>query len=153
MHISKASRINSFMINCYVELYKSFESASYSCIHTCYILYYGYQHNLFNILDLRKAMSRREIEELEKAIDIIKKNGLEVQLARELRDANEILHRLRKIQRIRSEILELKQSTVAEIRSYQKPPPVVHTVMTATFLILGHAEKETKVKSLPSLLH
>ena len=92
-------------------------------------------------------MSRREIEELEKAINIIKKNGLEVQLARELRDANEILARLRKIQRIRSEILELKQSTVAEIRSYQKPPPVVHTVMTATFLILGHQEKETKVSS------
>lgn len=45
----------------------------------------------------------------------------------------------------RSEILELKQSTVAEIRSYQNPPPVVHTVMTATFLILGHKEKETKV--------
>jgi hypothetical protein len=95
--------------------------------------------------DLRKAMSRREIEELEKAINIIKKNGLEIQLARELRDAYEILTRLRKIQRIRSEILELKQSTVAEIRSYQKPPPVVHTVMTATFLILGHQEKETKV--------
>ncbi|XP_053393946.1 trichohyalin-like isoform X3 [Mercenaria mercenaria] len=94
--------------------------------------------------NLRKAMSRREIEELEKAINVIKKNGLEVQLARELRDANEILARLRKIQRIRSEILELKQSTVAEIRSYQKPPPVVHTVMTATFLILGHQEKETK---------
>ncbi|XP_060583766.1 trichohyalin-like isoform X2 [Ruditapes philippinarum] len=94
--------------------------------------------------NLRKAMSRREIEELEKAINIIKKNGLEIQLARELRDAYEILTRLRKIQRIRSEILELKQSTVAEIRSYQKPPPVVHTVMTATFLILGHQEKETK---------
>ena len=53
--------------------------------------------------------------------------------------------RLRKIQRIRAEILELKQSTVAEIRSYQNPPPVVHTVMTATFLVLGHKEKETKV--------
>ncbi|KAL4235864.1 hypothetical protein ACF0H5_004252 [Mactra antiquata] len=95
--------------------------------------------------NLRRAMSRREIEELEKAINIIKKNGLEVQLARELREATEILARLRKIQRIRSEILELKQSTVAEIRSYQNPPPVVHTVMTATFLILGHKEKETKV--------
>ncbi|XP_052774271.1 trichohyalin-like isoform X2 [Mya arenaria] len=94
--------------------------------------------------NLRRAVSRREIEELEKAIATIKRNGLEVQLARELIEANVILTRLRKIQRIRSEILELKQSTVAEIRSYQKPPPVVHTVMTATFLILGHKEKETK---------
>ena len=70
---------------------------------------------------------------------------MEVQLAKELVEANQILARLRKIQRIRSEILELKQSTVAEIRSYQAPPPAVHTVMTATFLILGHKESETKV--------
>lgn len=99
----------------------------------------------FCIIDLRRAMSKREIEELEKAINVIKKNGMEVQMAKELREANTILARLRKIQRIRSEILELKQSTVAEIRSYQNPPPVVHTVMTATFLLLGHKEKETKV--------
>lgn len=70
---------------------------------------------------------------------------MEVQMAKELIEANQILVRLRKIQRIRSEILELKQSTVAEIRSYQNPPPVVHTVMTATFLILGHKESDTKV--------
>ena len=95
--------------------------------------------------DLRKAISRRELAELEKAIEVIKKNGLEVQLSKELLEATKILARLRKIQRIRSEILELKQSTVAEIRSYQNPPPVVHTVMTATFLILGHKERETKV--------
>ena len=56
-----------------------------------------------------------------------------------------MLLQLRRLERIRAEILELKQSTVAEIRSYQKPPPIVHTVMTATFLLLGHPEKETKV--------
>ena len=52
---------------------------------------------------------------------------------------------LRRLERIRAEILELKQSTVAEIRSYQKPPAIVHTVMTGTFLLLGNSEKETKV--------
>ena len=51
---------------------------------------------------------------------------------------------LRRLERIRAEILELKQSTVAEIRSYQKPPPTVHTVMTGIFLLLGNSEKETK---------
>ena len=99
----------------------------------------------FYSLDLKRAISRREIEELERAIETVRKNGMEVQLAKELIEANQILVRLRKIQRIRSEILELKQSTVAEIRSYQAPPPAVHTVMTATFLILGHKESETKV--------
>ena len=97
-------------------------------------------------IDLRRAISKREIEEIEKAIETVKRNGFEVQMAKELIEANQILVRLRKIQRIRSEILELKQSTVAEIRSYQNPPVVVHTVMTATFLILGHKESETKVR-------
>jgi len=56
--------------------------------------------------DLRRAVSRREIEELEKAINVIKRNGLEVQLAKELMEANMILARLRKIQRIRSCIMD-----------------------------------------------
>ncbi|KAJ8305516.1 hypothetical protein KUTeg_016061 [Tegillarca granosa] len=74
----------------------------------------------------------------------VKKHGLEVQLAKELGEANHLLTRLRRLERIRHEILELKQSTVAEIRSYQSPPIIVHTVMTSTFLVLGHKEKETK---------
>lgn len=68
-----------------------------------------------------------------------------MQLSHELIEANKVLLQLRRLERIRAEILELKQSTVAEIRSYQSPPVVVHTVMTATFLLLGHKEKETKV--------
>ncbi|KAL5015776.1 hypothetical protein ScPMuIL_005365 [Solemya velum] len=93
---------------------------------------------------LVRAMSKREIEELENAIATVKKHGMEVTLADELIQANHLLNRLHRLERIKHEILELKQSTVAEIRSYQKPPPVVHTIMTATFLLLGYKEKETK---------
>lgn len=96
-------------------------------------------------IDLKHAMTKRELEELEKAINAVKKNGLEVPLAKELGEANKLLTRLKRLERIRHEILELKQATVAEIRSYQNPPQVVHRVMTATFLLLGHQEKETKV--------
>ncbi|XP_078319801.1 uncharacterized protein LOC111120246 isoform X1 [Crassostrea virginica] len=95
--------------------------------------------------NLKHAMTKRELEELEKAINAVKKNGLEVPLAKELGEANKLLTRLKRLERIRHEILELKQATVAEIRSYQNPPQVVHRVMTATFLLLGHQEKETKV--------
>lgn len=101
--------------------------------------------NCFVFVDLKRAMTKREIEELEQAINTVKKHGLEVQLAKELGEANHLLTRLRRLERIRHEILELKQSTVAEIRSYQSPPIIVHTVMTSTFLVLGHKEKETKV--------
>lgn len=103
--------------------------------------------------DLKRAMTKRELEELEKAINAVKKNGLEVPLAKELGEASKLLTRLKRLERIRHEILELKQATVAEIRSYQNPPAVVHKVMTATFLLLGHQEKETKIwKSVQALV-
>ncbi|XP_046327334.2 vicilin-like seed storage protein At2g18540 isoform X1 [Haliotis rufescens] len=94
--------------------------------------------------NLKRAMTKREIEELEQAMNFVKKNGFEAQLAGEMQEANQMLSRLKRLERIRHEILELKQSTVAEIRSYSKPPLVVHTVMTVTLLILGHKEKDTK---------
>ncbi|XP_067679332.1 trichohyalin-like [Haliotis asinina] len=94
--------------------------------------------------NLKRAMTKREIEELEQAMSFVKKNGFEAQLAGDMQEANQLLSRLKRLERIRHEILELKQSTVAEIRSYSKPPLVVHTVMTVTLLILGHKEKDTK---------
>ncbi|KAK3781008.1 hypothetical protein RRG08_046312 [Elysia crispata] len=93
---------------------------------------------------LNKAMSKREISDLERAMTFVRKNGFETALSREMLAAQHLLNRLRRLERIRHEILELKQATVAEIRSYQSPPPIVHTVMTATFLLLGHKERETK---------
>ena len=52
-----------------------------------------------------------------------------------------IFHRYK----IYAEIMALDQPTVAEIKSYSKPPAVVHTVMTGVFIALGHKEKEMKV--------
>lgn len=97
---------------------------------------------------MKKAINDRQLKPLERAINYVKHNGFELQLHKELIEANKVLLHLRRLERIRAEILELKQSTVAEIRSYQNPPPVVHVVMTATFLLLGHKEKETKVNKL-----
>ena len=94
---------------------------------------------------LKKAMQSRKLPELEKAINFVKHHGFEPQLHNEMRAAHLVLLQLRQLERIRAEILELKQSTVAEIRSYSKPPPIVHTIMTATFLLLGHKERETRV--------
>nr|KAG5713950.1 hypothetical protein BaRGS_020278 [Batillaria attramentaria] len=93
---------------------------------------------------LHKAMSKREIQELERAMTFVRTHGFEIELAHEMTKAHHLLGRLRRLERIRHEILELKQSTVAEIRSYTNPPPIVHTVMTAVFLLLGHQEKETR---------
>ncbi|XP_064626175.1 apical junction molecule-like [Lineus longissimus] len=94
--------------------------------------------------DLNTSCIKRKLNDLEKAINYVKNNGFDIQLATEMVEANKLLIQLKRLERIRAEILDLKQSTVAEIRSYQKPPAAVHTVMTATFLLLGHKEKEMK---------
>nr|CAB3262711.1 uncharacterized protein LOC100182150 [Phallusia mammillata] len=96
---------------------------------------------------LKDATTRRIIADLEEALKKARKMGFhrsEDELANEVAQADELLERLKRIERLRSEVLELKQSTIAEIRSYQKPMPVIHQVMTATYLLLGVPEKETK---------
>ena len=98
-------------------------------------------------------MAGRQLKELEDAMTNVKKNGFEPDLQADMLEANDLLLRLRRLERIRAEILELKQSTVAEIRSYSNPPAIVHSVMIATFLILGHAESETKVRATPWKIH
>jgi hypothetical protein len=45
----------------------------------------------------------------------------------------------------RIKVLRLNQSTIAELHSYTKPPDEVSTVMRATFLLLGHSEREIQV--------
>ena len=47
----------------------------------------------------------------------------------------------------RIKVLRLNQSTIAELHSYTKPPEEVSTVMRATFLLLGHSEREIQVIS------
>lgn len=79
-------------------------------------------------------------------MNFVKSSGFEQELQPEMIEAHNLMLRLRRLERIRAEILELKQSTVAEIRSYSKPPLIVHSVMISTFLLLGHPEKETKVR-------
>lgn len=42
-------------------------------------------------------------------------------------------------------VLRLNQAIIAELHSYTKPPEEVSTVMRATLLLLGHAEKDIHV--------
>ena len=94
---------------------------------------------------LKDAMSRRHLGDVEAAVSNIKKRKLEKDYAVELLDADKLMNKLRRLERLRKEILELNQSTISEIRSYQNPPPAVHQVMIAVYLLLGYKEKELKV--------
>ena len=59
--------------------------------------------------------------------------------------AREIKKSIDRVAKLKQMILTLDQKTMAVIRSYKNPPPIVHATMRATFLLLGNNLKETKV--------
>ena len=58
-----------------------------------------------------------------------------------------LLFKLRRIEKLRHDILNLDSKTIAEIKSYSKPPDAVHFVMCATFLLLGESDKNLRVST------
>eukprot|EP00112_Aurelia_sp_Birch-Aquarium-sp1_P024039 Seg741.2 transcript_id=Seg741.2/GoldUCD/mRNA.D3Y31 product="hypothetical protein" protein_id=Seg741.2/GoldUCD/D3Y31 len=95
--------------------------------------------------NLRDAMARRHLADLETSVDFIRRKKFETEYAAALIEADVLIKRLRKLEHLRREILELNQSTISEIRSYRDPPPSVHEVMIAVYLLLGHNEDSLKV--------
>ena len=65
-----------------------------------------------------------------------------------LSESEKLAEKLKKIERLRREISALDQRVISEIRSYKIPPPAVHQIMTAVYVILGYKEKELKVGCL-----
>ncbi|UJR25878.1 hypothetical protein I4U23_007228 [Adineta vaga] len=92
--------------------------------------------------DLLAAIEERTIPALEEAIQQVKDHNYIHQLKYECERALELLNRLMKIEHMKIRVLRLNQATIAELHSYTKPPDEVSTVMRATFLLLGHSDKE-----------
>ncbi|CAF0934634.1 unnamed protein product [Adineta steineri] len=92
--------------------------------------------------DLLAAIEERTIPALEEAIQQVKDHNYLHRLKYECERALELLNRLMKIEHMKIRVLRLNQSTIAELHSYTKPPDEVYTVMRATFLLLGHTDKE-----------
>lgn len=91
---------------------------------------------------LKSAIRRRHLGDLEKSMAHIRKNGWEKGWGIELKEGEKLASRLRRLEKLKAEIMELKQSVISEIRSYGNPPPAVHKVMIATYLLLNYPEKE-----------
>ena len=49
--------------------------------------------------------------------------------------------------RLKHDILKMNAATMAEVRNYPQPPPVVHEVMIATTLLLGDEEELSRVSN------
>ncbi|KAK3581413.1 hypothetical protein CHS0354_016274, partial [Potamilus streckersoni] len=97
-----------------------------------------------NISELINATEKKTLELVERAVDAVETRGFESYFPEELKIARELIARLKKIQKLMHEVMNLNQTTIAEIRSYGNPVKEIHIVMQATLLLLGHFEEETK---------
>ena len=95
--------------------------------------------------ELEEAMAKRDLEAIESSVDNIKKKGFQHDHAEQILQADKLANKLRRLEKLKKEILALDQRTISEIRSYKKPLPAIHDVMIATYVILGYKEKELKV--------
>ncbi|KAK7116087.1 lim and transglutaminase domain protein ltd-1-like [Littorina saxatilis] len=95
---------------------------------------------------LKAAIKERDLDALEKAVDAANKSTVSRKLyeSETYREAESLRSLLRRLKLYMHKILELRQPTVSEIHSYQRPRPLVHSVMKATYLLLGEKEKQLK---------
>ncbi|CAG5132388.1 unnamed protein product [Candidula unifasciata] len=102
-----------------------------------------------HLQNLRKATLDRKIEELEVAINSAKKSHVAPELAdsKELKEAEMTKLQLRRLKLYMHKVLALNKATISEMHSYQRPRPLVHQVMKATFRILG--EPNSKIQEWP----
>ena len=54
--------------------------------------------------------------------------GYDKILAKEVNEAQLLLVKLKRLEFLKRQVMELKQQTIAELKSYSKPPPVVKFV-------------------------
>ena len=103
--------------------------------------------NVDNISDIAEAIARKDLDLLERTMNSISGTSLKKQLSHVTAEAEAMRSRLRRLKHLRHAVLEMDQKTISEMRSYPKPPPAVHGVMAATFLLLGNRETDLKVRS------
>ena len=95
--------------------------------------------------DLDDAIKRRHLETLEKAIEHGQKSRFSNKVQTEIRDAEELRDHLRLLNRIAHDVLEMKQTTIAELYSYKAPQPIIFDVMHTTFIMLGENPSHIEV--------
>ncbi|KAK3607073.1 hypothetical protein CHS0354_027935 [Potamilus streckersoni] len=92
--------------------------------------------------DLKDAIGRRRLDCLQKSITRASESKFRDKLHSLLSKAEEARDDLNKLRGFAHDILELKHSTIAELRGYKTPPKVIHDVMIATFLLLGEKTED-----------
>ena len=104
-----------------------------------------YHHLTLPNPDLMEASQKRDMAELEKALQRAREVNVNRELDLQIALASRLRDHLVKIDKLRHSVLNMESKTISEIKSYAKPPDGVHQCMIATFLLLGHQLKELKV--------
>ncbi|KAL5013541.1 hypothetical protein ScPMuIL_007811 [Solemya velum] len=102
--------------------------------------------------EISEAAGRYDGRRIECLLDEIDGSGYGKYLQEEVSRAKTILSRLVALRETTREVEQLDQRAIAEIRDLKKPPPEVHRVMAASFLLIGYNESETEVWSDNQLL-
>ncbi|CAK8681135.1 unnamed protein product [Clavelina lepadiformis] len=90
---------------------------------------------------LLDAVDRRDILNLESAIDEADYGGYVEELGFDYLKAKDLLFHLRELKRLRESIAGMDRSLILEINRYPTPPSGVHTVMVAALVLLGDQRK------------
>ena len=101
--------------------------------------------------NLRNSISSKEIKQLEDALEMVNKKGLQKKVGEDYERAQRLVVKLKGMERMRHEILKLNQPTISEIASYKLPPPHVNMVMKVRFFGLFSQEIQTGLSILWSL--
>ncbi|XP_076465230.1 uncharacterized protein LOC143297002 [Babylonia areolata] len=95
---------------------------------------------------LQAAIQEQKLDALEAAIDAANESPVSPELhddpGETLQEAEELRSLLRRLRLYVHKVLALKPMTVSEIHSYKRPRPLVHSVMKATYLLLGERERQ-----------
>ncbi|XP_060594837.1 uncharacterized protein LOC132749158 [Ruditapes philippinarum] len=91
--------------------------------------------------ELEDAIMRRHLQTLDKAIKRGKESRFREKVKKQINEAEDVSEHLRHLNKIAHDVLEMKQPTISELRSYKYPPKVIFDVMKATFLLLGDKEE------------
>uniref|UniRef100_F7ARZ0 Uncharacterized protein n=1 Tax=Ciona intestinalis TaxID=7719 RepID=F7ARZ0_CIOIN len=100
--------------------------------------------------DLINAITNRDIEKLERAIEWAIFDGYDVALREEIYEARERMKQEINLERMRESVKNMKQSVISELRSYSKPPKAVRDVMMCVYLLL-QVRKEDEIKTWLSI--
>ncbi|KAI8508799.1 hypothetical protein Bbelb_138980 [Branchiostoma belcheri] len=92
--------------------------------------------------DLRKAIDSRQKDQLKDAMQGCAEFKNELQ--KDLNEAKRVLDAVLHLESLRHKIMAMNQATVAELKTYNQPPPAVNQVMMATFLLLGNSKAQIK---------